>query len=241
MDRVEDFIMSSIYGSPVSFNRHDHLELKTAMQSFLEVDLSKKEKLEIPACLFFDIFIKIGTYDKAVLPITSCTNPHTRRLVRGILADFMNSSYYRAFGFCYDKTASGDYYYGLPGIILNANKELLLMMTIEVTCTYIDTNIVAVPSRLICHISPKVFENPDKLIEKTIIKKVIPFCSTKHLDDQAFRYRDVLRNLAGTSIKVVIDDCSNFVAKPVAPDPSVDIQKELNDIISDSITSYISK
>ena len=241
MDRVEEFIMYSLRDCALpSYHRDRHsVDFPSAFDSFIEVDISGENKVEVPACFTNYVVGWIDKYNTLVMPIISPVTAMPRRLIRGILSDFMNprSSSYAGFAYC--KTSAGDYYYGLPGIILNGNKEPLMVLTLEINYAIEGRTKTFTPTRCICHVSPKVFMNQDKLVEKTIIKKIIPFCSTKVLER-----RDMLRNNAysesrpfilGTTIKVVIDDCSGFVVKPVVPSPSVDINQELNKLIADNI------
>jgi len=245
MDRVEEFIMYSLRDSALPNYHRDRnsVDFPSAFDSFIEVDISGENKVEVPACFTNFVVTEVGKCDTLVMPILAPVTAMPRRLIRGILSDFMNPRSSGGSGFAYCKTSAGDYYYGLPGIILNGDKEPLMVMTLEINYEIENRHAVFTPVRYICHVSPKVFMNQDKLVEKTIIKKIIPFCSTKVMDR-----RDIARNSAysemrpfiiGTTIKVVIDDCSGFLVKPVVPSPSVNINQELNKLIADNISEII--
>lgn len=247
MNRIEEFIIHSLtdYSRP-SRSRDMAVDLHTAFDAFFEVDLSGEHKVEVPACLTGFALAGIeNKYNSIVMPITAPSTAQPRRLIRGILSDFMNPNASRRTGFAYCKTTAGDYYYGVPGIILDGDKKPLLVITLEINYKQNPSSREGVldytPIRCICHVSPNVFANSDKLVEKTIIKKIIPFCSTKVIERG-----DIYRNLAysdsrpfilGTTIKVVIDDCSNFTVKPIPPNPSVNTNQVLNELVKNNISS----
>lgn len=243
MDRIEEFVLYSIKEQVRFFNRTD-IDLATMFDAFLEIDISGEDKIEVPASFSGIAISKKSKYDTLVLPITSPSTATPRKLVRGILSDFMSYNQNTRVGFAYCKTSKGDYYYGLPGIILNESKEPLLVITEEIACNIPQTAEGTFSAlRVICHVSPKVFLHQDRLIEKTIIKKIIPFCSTKIIER-----RDAIRNpaysedhphIVGTSIKVVIDDCSNFVVRPIPPKPSTTCDGQLGKLVTDYIEEVI--
>ena len=244
MDRVEEFILQSLrdmHSSSIT-NRRDGISLETAFNAYVEVDVSGEKTIEVPAVISPHPALDNG-YDAIIIPIIATLLPINRKLIRGILADFMNPRLWSR-GFVPCRTATGDLYYGMPGLILNSEKEPLLAITMEmVKSPAHPTMRYFVLHRAVCHISPKVFTNSDKIVEKTIIKKVIPFCSTKVLEEQDLlrtsRYRPDLTNIVGTTIKVVIDDYSHLVAKPISPRPSSSSKKDMNKLIVNHIDEIL--
>lgn len=248
MNRIEEFIVHSLTSHPSYPSRDGVVDLHTAFDAFFEVDLSGEHKVEVPACLTDFVIRGIKCkYSSLVMPIASFSTAIPRRLIRGILSDFVNPTTLRRAGFAYCKTTANDYYYGIPGIILDADKKPLLVLTLEINYEQIpgrvDEMLAFTPVRCICHVSPSVFINPDKLVEKTIIKKIIPFCSTKVIErGDIYRnsaYSDSRPFILGTTIKVVIDDCSNFTVKPIPPSPSVNINQVLNELVKNNISSIV--
>lgn len=244
MDRIEQFVMYCLRDSATP-SRHIEsgaVDFSTMFTAFLEVDISGDKKLEVPACFVSSIpQLKKDSYNSIILPITSQTTAIQRRLVRGILADFMNPTILRRCGFAYCKTNSGNYYYGLPGIILDEDKNPLLVMTLELELEKGSEGIEVLPLRVICHVSPKVFLHQDRLIEKAIIKKVIPFCSNKKLDEFDVRNRVCKFNpdIKGTTIKVIIDDINNLVIKPASPKISMITDKEFSSTVINNVKKLL--
>lgn len=248
MNRVEEFVMYSLKGqSRPTFSRSTRIDILNAFDAFFEVDISGEHKIEVPACLTEYALTEVKRCDSLVMPITALQTAQPRRLIRGILSDFMNPNASDRVGFAYCKTTAGHYYYGIPGIILDEDKEPLLIMTLEINYEQDPNRKEGVfeftPIRYICHISPNVFTHQDRLVEKTIIKKIIPFCSTKTIEREDIcrnpAYSDHRPSILGTTIKVVIDDCSSFTVKPIPPSPSVDTNKVLNELVKDNVSEIV--
>lgn len=240
MNRVEEFIMYSLRreATPTPSGR-SAADITTAFNAMLTVDISDDHTLEFPACLSYYVKSHRECCSKLIYPLTSWPVATPRRAIRGILSDCMSRNcFYR--GVHFGKTLSGDYYYGLPGIIFNADKDILMMTTLEVDITGSDTYLI---KRAVCRVSPKVFESPNKLVEKSIIKKMIPFCSTKVIQEGDIisnpLFSSYCNSIVGTTFKVVIDDCSNYVARPMVPKPNGDFNDALNKVLKDNVKEIL--
>lgn len=92
MDRVEEFIMYSLRDSALPNYHRDRnsVDFPSAFDSFIEVDISGENKVEVPACFTNFVVTEVGKCDTLVMPILAPVTAMPRRLIRGILSDFMN-------------------------------------------------------------------------------------------------------------------------------------------------------
>jgi hypothetical protein len=126
----------------------------------------------------------------------------------------------------------GATYYGIPGIIFNSNFDPLLMMTY----TVVEEEFRLKLMRHNCRISPKVFDNPNNIVEKTIIKKMLPFCAShREIGSSEFTYDPYVipSMLDGTTIKVIVDDINkDFIRTVAVPKIGDNREKEVHRILS---------
>lgn len=130
-------------------------------------------------------------------------------------------------------TAKGQTYYGGYGILLDADWNPLMLATLMAR-RISDLNS---PSMELCfykavlHVSPKVFLNQTDLMEKSIIKKVIPFYLANPLGRTATG-RGVMSENLGT-VQIEVDDMSRFFHTPVIPRPDTYSDEEMNRILAE--------
>lgn len=130
-------------------------------------------------------------------------------------------------------TSKGQTYYGGYGILLDADWNPLMLATLMAHRTS-DLNS---PSMELCfykailHVSPKVFLNQTDLMEKSIIKKVIPFYLANPLG-MTLGGRGVMSEYLGT-VQIEVDDMSRFFHTPVIPRPDTYSDEEMNRILAE--------
>lgn len=131
-------------------------------------------------------------------------------------------------------TTKGEVYYGGKGIILDGDFNPLLLCTLSAKKVKNEDKELLTYYKPVCHINPKVFMETDKLINKGIIKKLIPFYSNSII---YFPYKrtNCTDHLNHTKAKVVIDDFSHFFSEPVKPSPSTCSNELLNQCLVDNI------
>ena len=93
--------------------------------------------------------------------------------------------------------------------------------------------------RPMCHVSPKVFMEPDKLINKGIIKKLIPFYTNTDIIFPPSR-NVFVSNPDDRRVKVVVDKFDEFFVRPVKPEPSTCTNGSLNDCLIENIEEILS-
>ena len=130
-------------------------------------------------------------------------------------------------------------YYGGKGIILDGNFNPLLLCTLLARIVKEEGGDVLTYYRPVCHINPKVFIESDKLVNKGIIKKLIPYYSNY---DTCFP-RGIRRNTnndpESEKVKVIIDDFSHLFIEPVKPTPSSCSNESLNQCLVDNVEDIL--
>lgn len=132
-------------------------------------------------------------------------------------------------------TNKGEVYYGGKGIIFDESYTPLLLCTLTARSVYIeDRGNTMVYYRPVCHVSPKVFLEPDKLINKGIIKKLIPYYTSRDINFPRSRYR-VSSDPEDRKVKVIVDNFNKFFVEPIKPTPSACSNDALNECLIDNI------
>lgn len=108
-------------------------------------------------------------------------------------------------------TRKGEVYYGASGLILDSSFEPIIIGLSEYTMG----NNAYLLYRNVLKVSPKVFIS-EGLLEKAIIKKLIPFYTRN--------------SVGGKTVRVEVDDISKYIIKPVSPKAGV--QETLKNIMS---------
>ena len=114
----------------------------------------------------------------------------------------------------------GNLYYGMRGLILNSNLELLVL------CTLRPPRISSATTELILRVSPKVF-NRDNIVCKGIQKYLIEYCST------VYRYFSIVSGF--TTMTVIINnDIDKFIRHVKAP-TNINVNEEIQQLLVDNI------
>lgn len=130
-------------------------------------------------------------------------------------------------------TSKGEVYYGGKGIIFDENYAPLLLCTLTARKIHTEEggdNMVYY--RPVCHVSPKVFLESDKLINKGIIKKLIPFYTNREVSLPDYKFGV---NPESKKVKVVVDNFDKFFIEPIKPTPSATTNDALNECLIDNM------
>lgn len=138
-------------------------------------------------------------------------------------------------------TNKGEVYYGGKGIILDKDFNILFLCTI--VCRRMEHRGEQVMSyyKPMIHVSPQVFLRGDSLIDKSILKKVIPFYVSHNIDSvstQAYFRSDIPE---GTKPQILIDDVSKFIENPAKPTPQKCSDDVLNQILADNADDVLNQ
>lgn len=229
VDRIANFILSGRYEYNTLYTTDYPISVSKWLSTSLENPIS-----EIPYFISSKIPLVLSQgYKSMVVPLVANTDLNTRRLVRGAFMDFTRITG-RITGV---HMSSGNTYYGVPGVIFNENMELLLMVTLTIKKA-INSPQFSI-ERLNCRISPKVFEHQDRIIEKTIVKKIIPFCASYSVARRDIYLYCNGYNCVGKTIQVIIDDCSNFVHTATVPKPSLLTEDKIKSFLIENINEIV--
>ena len=132
-------------------------------------------------------------------------------------------------------TNKGEVYYGGKGIIFDESYTPLLLCTLTARSVHTEDNgNTMVYYRPVCHVNPKVFLESDKLINKGIIKKLIPYYTSRNVSFPRNSYR-FSSNPEDRKVKVIVDNFNKFFVEPIKPTPSTCSDDALNECLIDNI------
>lgn len=131
--------------------------------------------------------------------------------------------------------SNGSIYYSGRGIILDKDFNPLLLCTIVLSTDTIGNPGKAVIKKIICHVSPRVFQNSKTVINRGIIQKLIPACLTEDFTTLRSNYTPEFTGHA----RVIIDNFDYFFVSPRVPIPSPNIQESLNDCLVNNIPEIL--
>ena len=132
-------------------------------------------------------------------------------------------------------TNKGEVYYGGKGIIFDDSYTPLLLCTLTARSVHTEDNGNAmVYYRPVCHVNPKVFLESDKLINKGIIKKLIPCYTSRDISFPRSNY-SFSSNPEDRKVKVIVDNFNKFFVEPIKPTPSAIAEDALNECLIDNI------
>ena len=223
------FFEMKSYGTPtyvgnevrdIRFNNHNFNPV------FLRISSNQNGKVyEIPSLIREPVVgteITAESIGESVTPL-SVIDSQTRRTADSIFKYFFSGNRHHSnyLGLKKATTSKGKVYYGASGLILNSNFEPIMIGLNE----YRKDGAVIHFERCVLKVSPEVFIS-EGLLEKAIVKKLIPFYS---------RY-----NIEGGTVRIEVDDISKYVVKPVPPKAHVqETMKEIMHTYKDEILKDI--
>lgn len=234
MDRVEQFVLS---GSTYGNYRQSSRDIASPY-GFIDVHLNVGEgPTEVPDFMLdraVDYALRnIGTVS---FNLVYRQMDHTqRRLVRGALSDFNRA--YSCNSIASVTMSNGVTYYGLPGAIFDSEFNLLMLMSSMVEIKSDEGTITAHILRHICRVSPVVFQRQENILEKTIVKKVIPFCASHEVTSDEYLLRNTsflnCEEVVGKTISVFIDATINekFIRRIVPPRPNDFTEEYIHELL----------
>ena len=170
---------------------------------------------------------------KIVIPMYVNTYNQQRRTADSIVSAFFRVDFNQRLQKV--TTNKGEVYYGGRGIILDKDFNILLLCTIA--CKKIEYGDRQVMSyyKPIIHVSPQVFLSGEGLIDKSILKKIIPFYLSQNIGLIYTANPDFVSDIPeGTKPQILIDDVSKLIENPVKPTPQKYSDDVLNQILADN-------
>lgn len=243
--RLEQCAKSVFYSNdsdnnPTRLERELSLDSNNVFSRSLIVEVDDGE-VEVPviARRYFESLVSqkidypllVGT-KRIVLPLYDNAPSQIRRTFDSIIAQiFTNVGFSRRLQKI--TTSKGEVYHGGKGIIFDEDYTPLLLCTIAARKEHTkEGNDKMTYYRLICHVSPKVFLEPDKMINKGIIKKLIPCYTSREVNFPSFNFGV---NPESKKVKVVVDNFDKFFIEPIKPTPSATTNDALNKCLIDNM------
>ena len=236
---VRSVFNSSDCNNPTQLERELSLDSNNVFRRSLIIEVN--DEIEIPVIArehFEDLVLEKIDYPLAVgtkriiLPLYDNAPSQERRTFDSIIMQMFNNV---RFGMRLQKitTSKGEVYYGGKGIIFDESYAPLLLCTLAARKVHTEeSGDSMVYYRPVCHVSPKVFLESDKLINKGIIKKLIPFYTSKEVSFPNYRFGV---NPESKKVKVVVDNFDKFFIEPIKPTPSAITNDALNECLIDNM------
>ena len=159
-------------------NNFHNLQESPSFRKFLQVDISK-ESFEIPTIMTGDSLSNILEGSLLVLPLYVGKDIGIYRTSDSVVRHLITASYEDRL--VKARTSSGLTFYGGKGLILNERFNPLLLCTFK--CHIEGISVGGTPTAfssviidsMVVHVNPMVFLDTTDLINKSIVKKVIPY------------------------------------------------------------------
>ena len=236
---VRSVFNSSDCNNPTQLERELSLDSNNVFRRSLIIEVN--DEMEIPVIArehFEDLVLEKINYPLAVgtkriiLPLYDNASSQERRTFDSIIMQMFNNV---GFNMRLQKitTSRDEVYYGGKGIIFDESYAPLLLCTLTARKVHTEeSGNSMVYYRPVCHVSPKVFLESDKLINKGIIKKLIPFYTSEEV-----RFPDCMFgvNPESKKVKVVVDNFDKFFIEPIKPTPSAITNDVLNECLIDNM------
>ena len=236
---VRSVFNSSECNNPTQLERELSLDSNNVFRRSLIIEVN--DEMEIPVIArehFEDLVLEKINYPLAVgtkriiLPLYDNAPSQERRTFDSIIMQMFNNV---RFDMRLQKitTSKDEVYYGGKGIIFDESYAPLLLCTLAARKVHTEeSGNSMVYYRPVCHVSPKVFLESDKLINKGIIKKLIPFYTSEEV-----RFPDCMFgvNPESKKVKVVVDNFDKFFIEPIKPTPSAITNDALNECLIDNM------
>lgn len=214
------------------------------------VDLSKTET-DIPVFASKNIRDLLASYrgeetelKKVVIPLYQNSVIQNKRTFNTIIdLFFCRTGLYSRLNKCI--TSKGEIYYGCKGLILDEHFNPLILCTFKINIDKgDDSNTLNLHYiRPIVYINPKVFIEPNKLINKGIIKYILPYYGNSNMElNYPERYHIRYYDISKTNFKalIIIDDSINdFFVSPCIPNPRECSNESLNNCLVDNMDEII--
>lgn len=176
-----------------------------------------------------------------ILPLYENSVPQERRTFDSFIRQFFTTVSYNH-RLQKITSSKGEVYYGGKGLILDDKYNPLIICTLKAKKIQRDNEIYMTYYRPIVYVSPIVFTEPDKLINKGIIKKLIPYYTNRNIifpRPMTAHFKFASNNSNNFKAVVIIDNLDKFFVKPVVPKLKGNIEESLNECLIDNIEDIL--
>ena len=236
---VRSVFNSSECNNPTQLERELSLDSNNVFRRSLIIEVNDEVEIPVIAREHFENLVlekinyplAVGT-KRIILPLYDNAPSQERRTFDSIIMQMFNNV---RFDMRLQKitTSKDEVYYGGKGIIFDESYAPLLLCTLTARKVHTEEcGNSMVYYRPVCHVSPKVFLESDKLINKGIIKKLIPFYTSEEV---SFPNCMSGVNSKSKKVKVVVDNFDKFFIEPIKPTPSATTNDALNECLIDNM------
>ena len=236
---VRSVFNSSDCYNPTQLERELSLDSNNVFRRSLIIEVNDEVEIPVIAREHFENLVlekinyplAIGT-KRIILPLYDNAPSQERRTFDSIIMQMFNNV---RFNMRLQKitTSKDEVYYGGKGIIFDESYAPLLLCTLTARKVHTEeSGNSMVYYRPVCHVSPKVFLESDKLINKGIIKKLIPFYTSEEVSFPNCMFGV---NPESKKVKVVVDNFDKFFIEPIKPTPSDTTNDALNECLIDNM------
>ena len=236
---VRSVFNSSDCNNPTQLERELSLDSNNVFRRSLIIEVNDEVEIPVIAREYFENLVlekinyplAVGT-KRIILPLYDNASSQERRTFDSIIMQMFNNV---GFNMRLQKitTSKDEVYYGGKGIIFDESYAPLLLCTLAARKVHTEeSGNSMVYYRPVCHVSPKVFLESDKLINKGIIKKLIPFYTSKEVSFPNCMFGV---NPESKKVKVVVDNFDKFFIEPIKPTPSAITNDALNECLIDNM------
>ena len=236
---VRSVFNSSDRNNPTQLERELSLDSNNVFRRSLIIEVNDEIEIPVIAREHFENLVlekinyplAVGT-KRIILSLYDNAPSQERRTFDSIIMQMFNNV---GFNMRLQKitTSKNEVYYGGKGIIFDESYAPLLLCTLTARKVYTEeSGNSMVYYRPVCHVSPKVFLESDKLINKGIIKKLIPFYTNKEVSFPNCMFGV---NPESKKVKVIVDNFDKFFIEPIKPTPSAITNDALNKCLIDNM------
>lgn len=138
----------------------------------------------------------------------------------------------------------GEVYYGSRGLIFDDKYNPLIMCVLKARKQVQESGAFKMAYfRPVIYVNPIVFTEPNKLINKGIIKKIIPYYTTTRVLFPYPTYNgfcvDIDNNQGSRKATVIVDNLDRFFVKPTTPKLQSCINESLNECLINNVDDVL--
>lgn len=209
----------------------------------IEVPVIAREHIEQAVSNVMSPHTGASRIQTVVLPLYENSVPQERRTFDSFIRQFfVTTNYSRRL----QKITSnkGEVYYGGKGLIFDGRYNPLIMCTLKARKQVQESGTFGMAYfKPVIYVNPIVFTEPDKLINKGIIKKIIPYYTGRGISFPNTRYSlfciDSENNQESRKAMVIIDNPNRFFIKPTMPKPQSCTTESLNECLVNNVDDIL--
>lgn len=204
----------------------------------IEVPVIAREHIEQAVSNAMSPLTGASRIQTVVLPLYENSTPQERRTFDSFIRQFFVATNYSR---RLQKITSnkGEVYYGGKGLIFDSRYNPLIMCTLKARKQVQESGTFRMAYfKSVIYVNPIVFTESNKLINKGIIKKVIPYYTDREISFPNTRYSlfcvDSEDNQDSKAM-VIIDNLNRFFIKPTMPKPQSCTTESLNECLVNNV------